>query len=274
MNKSPAIFFVSDRTGITAETLSNALLALFEDVPLERYTLADINSADKAHEAVTFINKKAAESGRRAVLFSTLPNRVHLAIIQQSNALCLDFLEHFIAPLGKELGLQINRSLEKTARPHASSKDYDVKIDAINFTLSHDDGVSSRLEEAELVLVGVSRSGKTPTCIYLAMQSGIRAANFPLTEEDLEKPELPASLLPFKEKLFGLQIDPVRIHQIRQERRPDSKYSSLQQCQWEVRQANALYKKHGIPYLDSTNKSIEEIARNIIREFKLNRHIW
>lgn len=274
MAEAPVVFFVSDRTGITAETLSSALLALFDDQPMERYTLADINSEQKAREAVEIINRKAAASGHRAILFSTLPDPVHRAIIQQSDALCLDFLEHFIAPLEKELGLLSHRQLRRSARPPASSEDYNLKIDAINFTLSHDDGVSARLREAEIILIGVSRSGKTPTCVYLAMQMGIRAANFPLTEEDLEKPELPASLLPFKDKLYGLQIDPLRVHQIRQERRPDSAYASVQQCQWEVRQADVLYRKQGIPFLDSTNKSIEEIARIIIQDIRLDRHIW
>ena len=274
MIRKPAVFFVSDRTGITAETLSNALLALFDDQPMDRYTLAGIDSEKKAHEAVSVINKKARETGRKAIIFSTIPDRVHLAILQQSHALCLDFLEHFIGPLEKELGTTSHPRVARSARPLAFSEDYDVKIDAINFTLSHDDGVITQPEEAEIILLGVSRSGKTPTCLYLAMQTGIRAANYPLTEEELEKPELPTTLLSCRDKLYGLQIDPVRIHQIRQERRPDSKYASLQQCQWEVRQAELLYRKYNIPSLDSTNMSIEEIARTVIQERNLSRHIW
>lgn len=147
-------------------------------------------------------------------------------------------------------------------------------MDAINFTMAHDDGASTRdFQHADIILVGVSRTGKTPTCLYLALQYGIRAANYPLTAEDFDEPQLPAALRPYRAKLYGLTTGPERLHQIRQARKPDSNYASLRACQYEIRQAEALFRAHTIPFLDSTDQSIEEIASAILHEAKLERRL-
>ena len=176
-------------------------------------------------------------------------------------------------PLETEFGSGASHAEGKAHDSHTPQ--YARRIDAINFTLAHDDGViDNSLDEAEIILVGVSRAGKTPTCLYLSMQFGLNAANFPLTEEDLEAQRLPASLQNHRAKLFGLSIDPARIQQIRQERRPDSRYASLTQCRYEVRQAEKLMRANGIPFLDSTHMSIEEIATKIIQQRDLKRHAF
>jgi len=196
------------------------------------------------------------------------------AEINKADGFVLDVFERFIVPLEAELG---TKSLHAVGRSHsvANVKDYNHRIEAINYTLAHDDGVTHRgLEEADIVLVGVSRSGKTPTCLYMAMQFGIKAANYPLIPEDLEARRIPSSLLPLKRKVWGLSIAPERLTQIRAERRPDSKYASLENCRYEVTEAEKLMRQAGIPYLDSTTKSIEEIATHMLHEAHLVRRVY
>jgi regulator of PEP synthase PpsR (kinase-PPPase family) len=186
----------------------------------------------------------------------------------------LDVFERFIVPLEAELG---QKSTHAVGRSHSAVnvKDYNHRMEAINYTLSHDDGVTHRgLEEADIVLVGVSRSGKTPTCLYMAMQFGIKAANYPLIPEDLEANRLPPSLVPMKGKVYGLSIAPERLQQIRRERRPDSNYASIENCRFEVAAAEKLMRQAGIPYLDSTTKSIEEIATHMLHEAHLVRRVY
>ena len=195
-------------------------------------------------------------------------------INQAATRLVLDVFERFIVPLESELGV---KSMHAVGRAHSVSnvKDYNHRIEAINYTLAHDDGVTHRgLEDADIVLVGVSRSGKTPTCLYMAMQFGIKAANYPLIPEDLEANRLPPSLMPLKQKVWGLSITPERLHQIRSERRPDSHYAALDNCRYEVAAAEKLMRQAEIPYLDSTTKSIEEIATHMLHEAHLVRRVY
>jgi regulator of PEP synthase PpsR (kinase-PPPase family) len=148
-------------------------------------------------------------------------------------------------------------------------------MEAINFTQAYDDGAMTRdLDKAQVILVGVSRCGKTPTSLYLALQFGIRAANYPLTPDDFADRRLPASVLPFRERLFGLTIQAERLHEIREERRPRSRYAQLDSCRYEVREAEHLMHEYGVPMLDTTSKSIEEIATTILHRGKLERHIY
>jgi regulator of PEP synthase PpsR (kinase-PPPase family) len=175
----------------------------------------------------------------------------------------------FIPPLEAELGTASSHAVGKF---HGVSNGYTSRIDAVNFTLAHDDGLGTKLAEADIVLVGVSRCGKTPTCLYLALQYGLYAANYPLTGEDFERGKLPDLVSAHRSKLFGLSISAERLRQIRQERRPDSTYSSLATCQREVHQAEALFRQLNIPYLDSTAISIEEIASTIVHKTGLHAH--
>jgi len=269
------VFFISDRTGITAEMLGNSLLSQFEDFQFERQTVPFVDSPDKIEAVIRQVNETAARDGRRPIVFSSVVELAASAAIHaRADALTLDLFQIFIAPLEAELGA---KSSHAAGRSHgiANSHEYFARMEAINFSQSHDDGAATRdLARAQVILVGVSRCGKTPTSLYLALQFGIRAANFPLTPDDFADRKLPGSLLPHRDRLFGLTINPDRLQKIREERRPGSKYAALENCRYEVREAEHLMDREGMPILDTTAKSIEEIATTILHRARLARHIY
>lgn len=268
------VFFVSDRTGLTVEALGSSLISQFDSIDFLRLTLPFIDSVDKARQAVQQMNAAYQDTGKRPLIFSSLVDDAIRAEINRADGLVLDVFERFIVPLEQELGAKSQHAVGKS-HSAGNAKDYNHRIEAINYSLSHDDGVTHRgLEDADLVLVGVSRSGKTPTSLYMAMQFGIKAANYPLIPEDLEANRLPPSIIPLKHKVWGLTIQPDRLHQIRKERRPDSKYASLENCRYEVSAAEKLMRQADIPFLDSTTKSIEEIATTMLHEAKLVRRVY
>lgn len=268
------VFLVSDRTGITVQALGQALLQQFSDLEVEPVNVPFVADERAAREVVERVHAAAVRDGAMPIVFSSLADDHLRDILKTSGALCLDFLESFIAPLEQALGQpSLHRAGHTRAAPDSAA--YERRIEAVNFTLAHDDGITtSQLDEAEIILIGVSRSGKTPTSLYLGLQFGIRAANFPLTEDELAVPTLPISLRPFRAKLFGLTIDPLRMHHIRNARRPGSRYASLRQCEFEVRQALRLYTELGIPHLDTSTRSIEEIASTITQQAGLSRAVF
>ena len=268
------VFFISDRTGITVEALGSSLLTQFEGIDFVRVTMPFIDSVAKAADVVEQVNNAHRNTGKRPLVFSSLVNDKVREVINGVDGLVLDVFERFIIPLEAELGQKSTHSVGKS-HSAGNVKDYNQRIESINYTLSHDDGVTHRgLEEADIVLVGVSRSGKTPTCLYMAMQFGIKAANYPLIPEDLEAKRLPPTLMPLKHKVWGLSISPDRLHHIRRERRPDSKYASPENCRYEVDAAEKLMRQAGITFFDSTTKSIEEIATHILHEAQLVRRVY
>jgi hypothetical protein len=267
-------FFISDRTGITVEMLGNSLLTQFDKVEFRRITLPFVDNLDKIHNALGQIEAAGAESGKRPLVFTSLMANDLRTEIARANAMVLDLFDRFIVPLEAELGV---KSAHAVGRSHSAGnfKVYNHRIEAVNYTLAHDDGITNRnLAEADIILVGVSRSGKTPTCLYMALQFGVKAANYPLIPEDLEKMKLPPSLLSLKQKIRGLTIVPERLQQIRQERKPDSKYASIDNCKWEVQAAETLMNNAGVPYLNSTTKSIEELATTLLHEAQLDRRVY
>jgi len=267
------VFFVSDQTGVTAETMGHSLLTQFDGQQFRPVTLPFISSVDKAREAVRRIDATAAEEGARPIVFSTLVKEDVRNVVKRAQGLFLDFFDAFLGPLEAELSV---KSAHATGRAHgmADLAAYTSRINATNFAVANDDGAGERdYERADVILVGVSRSGKTPTCLYMALQYGIFAANYPLTEDDLEAAHLPRALAPFKQKLYGLTIRPDRLQQIRHERRPDSRYSSLPQVQYEVRAAEALFARLGVPSINTTECSIEEIASRIIEKTGIERRV-
>jgi [pyruvate, water dikinase]-phosphate phosphotransferase / [pyruvate, water dikinase] kinase len=267
-------FFVSDRTGITAEMLGHSLLTQFDGVRFNEVTLPFVDSLEKAQLVVEQINLQGAMDGVRPLVISTLARTEISQVIGQSRALFLDCFEIFISPLERELGVRASHAVGRTHNV-SDFVNYHHRIDSVNYTLSHDDGVSNRdLNDADIILVGVSRCGKTPTCLYLAMQFGISAANYPLIPEDFSRMQLPTPLRPLRGKLYGLTIKPDRLQQIRNERRPGSQYATLANCEFEVREAESLMRQEGIPYLDATSKSVEELATTILHEAKLVRRIY
>ena len=267
------VFFVSDQTGVTAETMGHSLLTQFDGAQYQSVTLPFIASAAQALEVVQRIDAAARDSAVRPIVFATLVDDQVRAVLQRANALVLDFFAAFLGPLESELAMP---SAHASGRAHgmADLAAYTARINATNFALANDDGAGARdYAGADVVLVGVSRSGKTPTCLYLALQYGVLAANYPLAEEDLDLGDLPAVLVPYRHKLFGLTIRADRLQQIRQERRPNSRYASLQQVQSELRMALAVFTRAGLPYLDSTECSIEEIASRILLRQGLERRV-
>lgn len=275
MTTRRTVFFISDRTGITAEMLGNSLLTQFDEFQFQRITIPFVDSQEKVAEALRQVNAAASVEGRRPIVVSSLVDeQMSEQIRRDANALTLDLFQVFIAPLEAELG---SKSSHAAGRSHgiANSHEYFARMEAINFTQAHDDGAATRdLDKAQVILVGVSRCGKTPTSLYLALQFGIRAANFPLTPDDFADHKLPGSIVPFRERCFGLSIHPERLREIREERRPGSKYATLENCRYEVREAENLMQQHGIPMLDTTTKSIEEIATTVLHRAKLARHIY
>ncbi|MYM27921.1 hypothetical protein SAMN05192549_104476 [Duganella sacchari] len=264
------VFFVSDGTGITAETFGHSVLTQFE-LRFRQVRLPFIDTLDKAHDAVRKINEAFATDGQRPIIFSTLVKTELSDIIRLCKGMYMDMFQTFVAPLEQELGVPSTHTI---GRSHniVDSEEYKNRIEAINFSLAHDDGQSHKnLASADVILVGVSRSGKTPTSLYLAMQYGIKAANYPLIPDDFERGRLPSSLYEFKSKIFGLTITPERLSEIRNERRAGSKYASLENCRYEVNEAELMMKREGIRWLSSTTKSIEEISTTILQEIKPDR---
>jgi regulator of PEP synthase PpsR (kinase-PPPase family) len=269
-----SVFFISDRTGITVEMLGNSLLTQFDSVEFKRVTLPFIDSAEKVRNVIAQIDEAAREAGKRPLVFTSLMADSLRQDIGKANAMVLDLFDRFIVPLEAELGV---KSAHAVGRSHSAGnfKHYNQRIEAVNYTLAHDDGMTNRnLEAADIILVGVSRSGKTPTCLYMALQFGIKAANYPLIPEDLEKMKLPPALLPLKHKVWGLTIVPERLQTIRHERKPNSKYAALENCKWEVQAAETLMGNSGVSFLNSTTKSIEELATTILHEAGLDRRVY
>jgi len=267
------IYFVSDQTGVTAETLGHSLLTQFDGYEFEHVTLPFIDSVDKADEAVRRINAHAAETGTRPVIFSTMVQDDLRERFIHVTGLFLDFFETFLGPLERELK---TKSTHTVGRAHGMSDGvvYERRIDATNFAMTYDDGaLTSDYDKADVILVGVSRSGKTPTCLYLALAYGVYAANYPLADEELESGRLPEALQPYRDKLYGLTISAKRLQQIRRERRPTGSYASAQQVRFELRAVEGIFSRYHIPYADTTASSIEEIASKILSSTDIERRV-
>lgn len=267
------VFFLSDQTGVTAETLGHSLLTQFSGQEFRHVTLPFIDSVDKAREAVARIDKVSASDDVRPIIFSTLVQDQFRGIVREADGLHLDIFDAFLGPLELELEA---KSTQEPGRAHGMSdiEAYMKRIEATNFALANDDGgIARNYEVADVVLLGVSRSGKTPTCLYLALQYGVYAANYPLTDEEFEDGKLPDFLLKQRRKLFGLTIRPERLRQIRRERRSVGRYSSAQQVRYELREAEKLFKRYNIPHVDTTEFSIEEIASRILDSTGVERRV-
>ncbi|WP_028468850.1 posphoenolpyruvate synthetase regulatory kinase/phosphorylase PpsR [Neptunomonas japonica] len=267
------VFFISDGTGITAEALGDSLLAQFEEIEFEKITLPYINTQEKALEAVQSITAAGVNDGLRPILIDTIVNDEIRQILNTCDTLKIDIFSTFIKPLENEFATKSSYSVGKS---HAivESDRYKDRINSVNFALDNDDGARTKqYNEADIILLGVSRCGKTPTCLYMALQFGIRAANYPLTEDDLESNGLPACLEPYKDKLYGLTIDPFQLTAIRHERRPNSRYSSLNQCDTEIRFVERLFASQKISFINTTTFSIEEISTRIMAAKGLQRSL-
>lgn len=263
-------FYISDGTAITSEVFGHALLSLFP-TEFEHHTISFVETIEKANEAKEQINKIYQRSGEKPLVFHTFVNNDIREIIDSCEGVIYNFLEHFVAPLENELQLEAKPKAHRTHSIHENS--YDYRIEAVNYALNNDDGSNvTNYEQADVILVGVSRSGKTPSSLYLALQYGIKAANYPFTDDDMDELKLPAFLKPHKKKIFGLTIDAQRLMDIRDGRMSNSKYSSARQCRMEVREVEKLYKKERIPFINTTKFSVEEITAKILAETGLQRY--
>jgi hypothetical protein len=266
------VFIVSDGTGITAENFSQSILAQFE-ATFKHIRVPFVDSTEKAHDAVSSINQAASKYGAQPIVFTTLVNTELNQIVSKANGLILDMFQTFVAPLEQALGIKSTHAMNRLHH-NADTEAYKNRIEAINYSLAHDDGQSNKnLAEADVILVGISRVGKTPTSLYLAMQYGMKAANYPLIPEDFERSQLPQDLIPYRNKIFGLMIDAERLSEIRNERRPGSNYAKLENCRYEINEATAMMKKQSIPWVVTTSKSIEEIATTILQSMKSDKTI-
>jgi len=267
------VFYLSDSTGITVETLGHTLLTQFGDVEFNKIHRPYLQDVYAVKKVITEINQSASEQQSPPIVFSTLVCSESRALLKQSKALLFDLFDMFIEPIEAKLNL---KSTREVGRSHGMGmyEDYKTRIDAVHFAITNDDGVSTQYyDKANIIMVGVSRCGKTPTCLYLAINYGIHAANYPLTIEDLESEHIPDALKPYRQKLYGLNIHPTRLSQIRKERRPNSRYAELSQCQFEVRSAVALFQKENLDFLDTSSMSIEEISAHILDDTGLQRRI-
>lgn len=267
------VFFVSDQTGVTVETLGHSLLEQFEGTAFDTVTVPFVDSVTKAEQVAARIDQCASEEGRRPIVFASLVQDDIRAALLRSNGLVLDFFETYLGPLEAELESQSSHTLRRDHGIHDSSG-YNQRIEATNFALATDDGHGSdHYPRADIILVGVSRSGKTPTALYLALQYGIFAANYPLTGDEFESTALPKSLAAYNDKLYGLTINAERLQSIRRERRAEGRYASPGQVSFELRAAETLFRRNNIPYIDTTHSSIEEIASTILSEAGLVRRV-
>jgi len=267
------VFYVSDGTGITAETIGHSLLTQFTGTRFVSDRFPFVDSVERAQEVAAKIRTATAVHGVRPVVINSCMDATVSAALAESGALMLDVFAPFIEPLERELGQARERRIGQ-AHGLVDFETYHRRINAMNFALTHDDGAATDYAGADLILVAVSRAGKTPTCVYLALHYGVRAANYPLTEEDLEQDRLPQRLRPYRNKLFGLTIDPVRLQQIRQERRPNSRYAQFDTCRREVAAAEMMFRGEGIPTLSTTHTSIEEIASKVLTTLGIHREMF
>ena len=263
------VFFISDSTGITIESLGHSLFTQFPDVAFEKKVFPFVTKKEDADKAIAHIKKVAANSKSTPIVFTSLSDESLKNLFAANDISIFDIFSSFIPEMESHLNTHASRAIGET-HGMGNASGYLQRIDALNFALSHDDGMKlDTLKHADIVLTGVSRSGKTPTCLYLAMHYNLKTANYPLTDSDFDNTHLPEALSTSQNRIFGLTISPAQLCKIRAERKPDSKYASLKQCEYEIKQAETIYKNAKLPFIDTSSVSIEEIATTIIQRLNV-----
>lgn len=270
-NKTCTVFYVSDGTGITAETVGHSLITQFTGIEFNETRIPFVDSVEKAELAAQMIANTPSDF--QPLVINTVVDESLRKIIHSGGGLKLDPFNRLLRRIERNLGIERDPGVGR-AHGISDKNNYDARMEATNFALTHDDGISLNYAQADLILLGVSRSGKTPTCLYLALHYGLKAANYPITDDDLEQMRLPKEVMAHKNKLFGLTIDPFRLSQIRSERRPNSRYAELRKCQAEVSDAESIFHRNQINFLSTTHTSIEEISGKIMVELGLNRRLY
>ena len=265
------VFYISDGTAITAETLGHAILGQFS-LDLQQTTLPFVESTERAKQVKNLINQSNEKYGIQPLVFYSMVIPEIKQIIEQANALFYDVLKVLVEPLERDLAIKATPQLQRSHSINKDSASYHNRIAAIEYTLAHDDGISlNHLEQADIILLGVSRCGKTPTSLYLAMQFGLRAVNYPFIADDMSALKLPKAIEPYRFKTFGLTIDIERLVAIRNERLADSNYASPEQCQDELQKVEAMFRREAIPYLNTSSLSVEEISTRLLSMSGLKR---
>lgn len=267
------VFFISDGTAITAETMGHSLLTQFDGLSINQVRVPFVDNKEKVHKVIKTAAKAAKDDDHPPIIFNTIVDKTLSAMLATADAHIIDLFGMFMGQMEAALGVKRSPSVGMAHGMH-DLVSYEHRMEATNYALAHDDGMSIRFDDAELILVGVSRSGKTPTCLYMALHFGVRAANYPLTDDDLDDGRLPVFLRKHKKKLYGLTITPERLIEIRETRRPGSRYSSPRQCRYEVETAEALLRGEGIPVISTTHSSIEEIASRILNDLGLQKQLF
>ncbi len=263
--KTVPVFFLSDSTGISAETMGNALLIQFPNLRFERKLIPFISTVEEARKVVAILDKAAA-GPMTPLAFSTTALTDIREELHKSVCPLIDFFDLHMSRVESILGVT---GMRVAARLHGISdiQRYNTRMQAVEYAIEHDDGQSMRaLDKADVILLGPSRCGKTPTTMYLALQHGVFVANYPLVEEDFVSAELPRPVRNLRDRCFGLTTTPARLSQVRNERRPNSRYASLEQCSYELRQAEAMFRTHRIPVVNSSAKSVEEMSTVILQQ--------
>jgi regulator of PEP synthase PpsR (kinase-PPPase family) len=261
------VFFLSDSTGISAETMGNALLIQFPTLRFERHLIPFITTVEEARRVAAVLDEAMA-GPTTPLAFSTTAVTEIRDVLHTSTCPLIDFFDVHMSSVEAILGV---KGVRVAARLHGVGdiQRYNARMAAVEYAIEHDDGQSPRaLDKADVILLGPSRCGKTPTTLYLALQHGVFVANYPLVQEDLEDTELPRPVRPLPERCVGMTTTPARLTQVRNERRPNSRYASLEQCSYELRRAEALYRNHRIPVINSSTKSVEEMSTVILQFLK------
>ncbi len=259
------LHLVSDSTGETVSSVARASVAQFDDIEANEHIwslvrtkgqLDKVLAGIEAHPGVvmyTLVDKNLRDILKAECLKRSLP--------------CIPVLAQIIAELSTYLGIE---SSLLPGRQHELDEKYFSRVEAINFTLAHDDGQATwDLQDADIILVGVSRTSKSPTCVYLAHR-GFKAANIPFVETSLLPPELETLKKPL---IVGLTISADRLIQIRKTRlqslkqEEDTNYVDIEKVEEEILQSRRLYQKNKWPIIDVTRRSVEETAANIIQYF-------
>ena len=267
------VFYISDGTAITSETLGHAVLGQFS-LQIQQTTLPFVESTERAEQVKNLIDQSNKKYGIQPLVFYSIVVPEIKQIIDQANALFYDVLKVLVEPLERDLAIKAEPKLQRSRSINKDSSSYHDRIAAIEYTLAHDDGVSlNHLEQADIILLGVSRCGKTPTSLYLAMQFGLRAVNYPFIADDMSALKLPKAIEPYRFKTFGLTIDIERLVAIRNERLADSDYASSAQCLNELQQVEAMFRREAIPYLNTSSLSVEEISTRLLSMSGLKRNM-
>lgn len=270
MWKSKDVYFLSGSTGILAEDLGKALLCQFPEISFNEEKIPFIRTEEDAWKAREHILKRS--SGRHPLVFSTIMNPELIGILDAPEIEFFNICDTYLNRLAELLEAEPLR--ESGFSRHLDDTTMAKRVSAIQYCIAHDDGSLTRdYDEAEVILLGVSRSGKTPVSVYLATQMGIKTANYPLVCEDLNAYRLPMDIIRNKKRVVGLSTTPEILHHIREKRYKDSSYAKLATCVKELSQAHQIFLNYQIPVIMSDGRSIEETATQVAQTLAVNRTV-